>query len=82
MTLEEELRRSPDIYRAVYQTDVVPPVPSGPYHYQEQTEPARRVAGTASWGRVWEVIDTRGDLFVAFCPDESHAQKIVEALNR
>lgn len=52
------------------------------YSYQEQTEAQRRVAGTESWGRVYEVIDTRGDLFVAFCPEEENARKITEALNK
>lgn len=51
------------------------------YRYQEQTEAQRRVAGTESWGRVWEVIDTQGDVFVAFCPDEVDARTITEALN-
>lgn len=52
------------------------------YCYQEQAIAQRRVAGTEAWGRVWEVIDTHGDLFVAFCPDEADARQIVTSLNK
>lgn len=65
-----------------YQAMVRHQTPRTRYRYQEQTLRDRRVAGTESWGRVWEVIDTLGDLFVAFCPEEADAKHIVDALNK
>jgi hypothetical protein len=52
------------------------------YRYEEQTLQERKVAGTEAWGRVWEVINTQGDLFVSFCPEEADARLITNTLNQ